>query len=204
MNITTYFQYIFSDKKSRVYWIVILILITFLTILEAIILLNNNSDLVFWDYFQLSFYFIIFLIIYVGVYTSSYFTYKIQERFTDYYKSRIESDLVHEVLINQDKFTIKPLYQSYDVKVSVRVRKDYYRICKIGDSLIILGNVYDFGTFKRHIRPLQIDLNNSTNDRFKFAIKPSLYDIKINDKDLEIKFKKSVSSINKLVIKDFI
>ena len=29
------------------------------------------------------------------------------------------------------------------------------------------------------------------------------YDIKINDKDLEINFKKSVSSINKLVIKDF-
>lgn len=199
----TYFQYIFSDKKSRVYWIIILILITFLTILRGIILLNNNSNFSFWDYFQLSFYFIIFLIIYVGFYTISYLTYKIQKRFTDYYKSRIENNSIYEVLINQDKFTIKPLYQSYDVKVSVPLRKDYYQICKIGDSLIILGQVYDFGTFKRHMRPLQIDLNNSTNDRLKFAIKPSIYDIKINDNDLEIKFKKSASSINKLVIKDF-
>jgi hypothetical protein len=199
----TYFQYIFSDKKSRVYWIIVLILITFLTFLRAVILLNNNSNFDFLDYFQLSFYFIIFFIIYVGFYTSSYFAYKTQYRFTDYYKSRIERKSIFSVLINQDKFTIKPLFQSYDVKVSIPLRKDNYQICKIGDSLIILGQVYDFGTFMRHMRPLQINLSNSTNDRLKFAIKPFISDMKINNNDLEIKFKNSVNGINKLVIIDY-
>ena len=204
MNIMTYFQYIFSDKKSRVYWIIILILITFLTILRGIILLNNNSNFDFLDYFQLSSYFIIFFIIYVGFYTSSYFVYKTQIKFTNHYKSRIENNSIYGVLINQDKFTIKPLYQSYDVKISVPLRKDNYQICKISDSLIFLGQVYDFGVFMRHMRPLQIDLNTSTNEKLKFAIKPFISDIKINNNDLEIKFKNSVNGINKLVVIDYL
>lgn len=204
MNIMTYFQYIFSDTKSRVYWIVILILIIFISIFKYFISINNNSIPDFENYFQMYFYFLIFLIIYIGFYTSSYFIYKIQNRFTCYYKSRIDTNSIYSVLINQDKFTIKTLYQSYDAKISVPMRKDNYQICKIDDSLIILGQVYDLGIFKRHMRPLQIDLNNSTNEKLKFAIKPFISEIKMENNDLEIKFGNSINGINKLVIIDYI
>jgi hypothetical protein len=90
------------------------------------------------------------------------------------------------------------------VKISVPLRKDNYQICKISDSLIILGQVYDFGVFMRHMKPLQIDLNTSTNEKLKFAIKPFISAIKINNNDLEIKLKNSVNGINKLVIIDYI
>lgn len=200
----TYFQYIFSDKKSRIYWIVIFILIAFLTAMRAIILFNSNSYFDFSHYVELSLYFILFLFIYIGYYTSSYFEYKTHYTFKAYHKSKIDKITKCTVLINQDKFTIKPLYQSNDVKISVPLIQDSFQICKIDDSLIIFGQVYDFGTFKRHIKPLQIDLKHSTDSRLKHAFKPYVSDIKISHNDLEIKFKNSINGINKLVIIDYL
>lgn len=203
MNRMTYFQYLFSDKKAGIYWIFIFLTIVFFTILNLMIVYDDLWKFRFGDYLQLYSYFILFFIIYIGFYTSGFMAYRLQNKFTDFHHSMIKRNSDYEVLISQDRFTIKPLYQSNDVKLSIPLRKDLYQLCTIGDSLIILGHVYDLGVFRRHLKPLQIDLNNSGNKLLTYAKKPKGYEVRHTINNLEINFSKSVSGINTLTILNF-
>ena len=198
----TYLQYIFSDKKAAIYWISILVIILIIPFLISVSF-AINGEIEIWGLVNVFRYFIIYIIIYIGFYTSGYLNYKLQGRFENYYASIIENKAIYWVEIYQEKFTIKPYRVNYDAKIEVRPRMDSFNICKINQSLVILGFVYDYGIFKRHMRPIQIDLDKSGGQELRFVSKSKIRVLEYLDSDLVIKFKKSINSINKLIIKDY-
>ncbi len=199
----TYLRYLFSDKKAFIYWIWLVIWITIVTLIRVMKDWNYYNNYGFQNYFNVFFYISFILVLYIGYYTSGYLKYKLQEKFRTIYKSTILHESLYDVEIYQDKVRVKAFLQSGDIKLSLPHKKDYFQICKIDNSIIILGHVYDLGILKRHISPIQIDLDNTAVNKLKFTIKPDISDLVYNNRNLEIKFKKNISQINKLIIKDF-
>ena len=199
----TYLQYIFSDKKAAIYWIFILIALLIFPLIGLIGMSNSLPDLTYKDYLIIFKYIILYLVIYLGFYTSGYIKYKQQQRFINYYNLKIDRISTETVEIYHDKVIVKTFRQNYDAKIPVKPRFDKYKICMINRSLIILGQVYDLGIFRRHMRPIQVDLEDTNLDKFRFTSNPRINLIDFKDNDLIIRFEKSINEINKLIIKDF-
>ena len=127
-----------------------------------------------------------------------------QKRFIDIYKDKIRSKSINLVEIYQDSFTIKPFRQNYDAKINIKPRLDTYTVCCLGDNLVLLGQVYDFGIFRRHLRPIYLILKPAKTETLKYVSAPKIHECKFNDNGLLIRFEKSIKGINMLIIKDFI
>ena len=198
----TYLKYIFSDKKSGVYWIVILAFTSILTLLRIIVSTKtSNPDLV--DFLSTYSYLIIFFVLFLGFYTSGYFNFLLQRKFTNQHKSIIKKNDTCQVDIYYNRLSIKTIIHNYDTNIEIPTGRDFYHICTTTNSIVVLGQVNFLGVFRFHLKPIQIDLYNSTNDRLKFTYKPAIDKIEIYNRDLTINFSKNKYEIRKLVIKDY-
>jgi hypothetical protein len=60
-----------------------------------------------------------------------------------------------------------------------------------------LGQTYEFGVFRCHIKPILVSLKgNDLVNKYKYAETPQVLNFKNKGNDLEIKFKSSISGIN--------
>ena len=199
----TYFQYMFSDKKAAIYWLIILIAILIFPVVALSGMGSAIDELEVPDILRLFMYLIIYVVIYIGFYTSGYIKYRLQKKFTDNNNIHINHIFTVPVEIHQDKFTIKPYRMNYDVKIKVTSHLDYFSVCVIDKTLVLMGKVYDFGIFRRHMKPIQIDTGELATDRLQFVSKPAIKELIPGDNVLIVKFAKSINSINKLIIMDY-
>lgn len=183
------------------YWISILAIISIFPIIFFFTI--GFRELSIWESLRLLRSLSIFIFIYLGFYTSGYIKYRLQERFEKYYNSMFDSIASLPVLIFQDKLIIKPHKTNYEAKINVEPRLDNYKVCRIDNTLVILGKVYDLGIFRRHMRPIQINMANSEVDKLKYVLKPKIRDLFYDENDLVITFERSINEINKLILKDF-
>ncbi len=199
----TYIKYIFSDKKASVYWISLLMILLIFHIINLIVNFDVFSKFSIGDFVKLYKDVIIYSIIYIGFYTSGYLNFRLQKQFEYYYNSKIDIKSLKEVEIYQESFALKPLGSNHNAKINIKPRLDSFIIFKIDEILVVFGKTYDFGIFRRHIEPFQINLSNERIDKLKFVSKPKISELEVIDNNLIIKFKEGYNSINKLIIKEF-
>ena len=194
----------FSDKKANVFWVFILALIITLNVIGF--LDNIGATLGFSNLLRIILWLGIYLMVYLGFYTSGFINLRLQAKFKEVYKNRFDKNTIEtrQVEVFQDSFTIKPFRQNYDAKISIKPRLDKFEIVTIDNNLILLGQVYDFGIFRRHIRPILIAFDDKHNTKLKYTVKPVIKDAGITEDGFRIRFKKSIYGIKKLMIKDLI
>ena len=198
-----YLEYLFSDKKALIYWLIGFVGLSLYTVI-VILSKIEQTDSDFFDRFWIAGLLIIFLLIFIGYYTISFLDYRLQKRLIDKY-SKDRDDISIEsksVLIYQDSFNLTPLRNNYEAEIKIKPRLDRFKILEIGDDLILFGQLYEFGLFRRHLKPILIteNLDKYKNQR-DFCI-PRVRDSRFVDNDLEITFDKGIKSIKKITIKD--
>lgn len=108
---------------------------------------------------------------YVLFYTFSFINYRIQQTFIKKYADLIPKDSVRQVNIEltQSSYTMTAFRTNYYAKINPKSKLDTYTIFLINNNLGILGQIYDFGIFRRHLRPMIIPLTGQSilhNNKF--------------------------------------
>jgi len=144
------------------------------------------------------------IIVFLGFYSAGYLNLKRQEWFLKEYSNLVDSNSIKEieVVLFQASYTMKPLRHNYDAKINPKPKKDNIKVFQFDNNIGILGQTYDFGVFKRHIKPIIISLNENVN-QYEYAITPRISSINHLDNDIEIAFERSVFGINKIKLKDW-
>lgn len=199
-----YFRYIFSDKNAATYWIGILLVLIIYTLPSILVRYNQIESTInnyIWNFTTI----IIYIAIFIGFYTSGYINYRIQQNFKATYKDKIENktNISVQVEIYQESFKITPLKQNHEAKINIKPRLDTFNLCKVGDNLILLGQVYDLGIFRRHLKPILISLNPASFSGILGVLKPRFHELESTESGLFIIFDESVCGIKKLLIKDY-
>ena len=198
----SYFKYIFSDKKAAIYWILILLGLLFASLLQFTTNSARDASERYSDIWSFIFLFI-HGFIFIGFYTMSFFKYKLQHRFLTLYDKKIDKNSNNLVEIYQDSFSFKNFRQNVDVKMNIKPRLDRFSICTFGKNLVLLGQVYDLGIFRRHLKPIYILLAPTEKEKLKYVLEPRIGEYHQSNDELTIRFKNNVDGINKLVIKDY-
>jgi hypothetical protein len=206
-----YFQYLFSDRKGRTYWIIyysVLFLILFVNSLmyaSQLKHIKNPIESVNFSIFDLIFYFFIFFA-FPLFYSFSFIKYSKQQRFLKKYSSLITDNSIRSVsvVINQGNYQMTALKSNRFVTINPAPKIDTFTIAEIEDNLVILGQCYTFGVFREHLRPLLINLGDKKKIvDYEFAKIANDYTISVKENDLEVDFKKPIFDIKKLKIKDW-
>jgi hypothetical protein len=198
-----YLAYLFSDKKALIYWLIGFVGLSLYTVI-AILSKIEQADSNFFDRFWIGGLLIIFLLIFIGYYTISFLDYRLQNRLIDKYsKDRDDISIdTKSVLIYQDSFNLTPLRNNYEAEIKIKPRLDRFKILEIGDDLILFGQLYEFGLFRRHLKPILITENLvKYKNKRDFCI-PRVRESRFVDNDLELTFDKGIKSIRKITIKD--
>jgi len=199
-----YFKYIFSERKSLVYWIGLLIIILIYTLISVIANYKisqaewiNLSDFIFPTLVIVSFF---------GFYSQGFINKKRQELFMNKYSNLIVKNSVKtiDVIVYFESYSARPLRSNYEAKINPKPKKDSFTIFQLDNLIGLLGHTYDFGLIKRQIKPLLISLNkNNIAKQYKFVKIPKVSTIKHLDKDIEIIFTESVFGIKKIKLIDW-
>jgi len=199
-----YFKYIFSDKKGLKYWIFAMV---FMIIYLSVSILANYQNrqpnwILLTDFTSL----VIVALIFIGFYTISFINVKFQNKFLDIYSVNVtnKSVIEVEVVLFLSSFTTTTLRTNYPAKITLKPKKEVFRIFLIDNCIGILGQSYELGVFRKHIKPIIIPIKNKKiENKYKFAITPCVELIEEDNNDLNIVFSKSVKGIIKLTLKDF-
>lgn len=199
-----YLQYLFSDKKARIYWVVIFFAAIILTV-STFISHYSPENSIYTVIFDFA-YLLLLCIIYIGFYTYGYLNYNKQRLFLNKYQHLIFKDSIQQkdVLLYFEKVTMKTFRGNYDAPISIKHKSAVFTVFKIKDYIGILGYTYDFGILRWHIRPLLIDLKGETSPQsLKYARIIKVNSIANIGANLEIKFSSAIYGINKLIINDW-
>jgi hypothetical protein len=147
-----YINYIFLDKKSKIYWISMFVFISFLSIVNYMMHgKEEDASLVFFTVPLLT-----LVIIYFGFYLTSFWKYQKQLKYRKWIEEKLNLGLflTKKVELFLDSFTLKPPMLNYDALIKIKTKSVSFEILEIENCFLILGYVFDFGIFKRHLRPL--------------------------------------------------
>ena len=196
-----YFEYLFSDKKAFKFWIPFYSLFVFpFTIVFIIGLIQNEpTDLaeLIYPVFLLSFSFLSFFLFY----TNGYVNLKRQEKFLNEYSKYIDSESIKltKVEIFTNSYDVNAFRMPGRATIKPKSNLDTFTTCRMGSTIGILGRTYDFGFFKRELRPILIDTEDYENlISYNYALNPKISTINWADNDMEIVFKSSLFGIRKL------
>jgi hypothetical protein len=199
-----YFKYIFSDRKTFVYWTMLFIILFIYSWIS--IVTNYETRKPDWigplDFIHP----FLVITVFLGFYSAGYLNLKRQEWFLKKYSNLVDSNSIKEIeiILFQASYTLKPLRHNYDAKINPKPKTDKFKIFQVENNIGLLGQTYDFGVFKRHIKPIIISLNGNVNLRqFEFAITPRISSINHLENDIEITFESSVFGINKIKLNNW-
>jgi hypothetical protein len=195
----TYFKYIFSDKKSMPYWIILFFIIFIYTFVSVI----ANYEIRKPDWLSIYDFLHPFLVIvvFLGFYSVGYANLKGQEMFLKKYSNLIDKKSIKEtnIVLFRESYTVKPLRHNYNAKINPKPKKDIFTTFLIENNVGLLGHTYDFGVFKRHLKPIIISLDeNKFIKQYESSKIPRVALINHLDNDIEITFEESVFGIRKI------
>ena len=201
---TTYIKYLFSDKKASLYWIIIFLGLIILTGLTYLIK-KSVPDYYDQDYRTITVFtmLILTIIIYIWFYTSGYINLKLQNRFKELNKNTFQEYRIVDVELHQNSFTIKPFRQNYDARINIKPRLDRFEMIKINSLIYLLGQVYEMGLFRKHLKPILILTDTKKTGITKKILMPKIQEISKDNNNLITRFDKSLKGINTLIIKDY-
>jgi hypothetical protein len=109
-----------------------------------------------------------------------------------------------EVVLFLNPITTTTFRTNFPAKIKLNQRKEIFKVFLIDNCIGILGQSYELGLFRKHLKPIIIPIKNETiENKYKYAIMPSVELIEVINNDLNIVFSKSVKGIIKLTLKDF-
>jgi hypothetical protein len=196
-----YITYILADKKGLIYWTVILIGVIILTWISTFYtkdLIEQNDKFSFLNYS----YLLVFVVIFIGFYTSGFINYRLQNKFLGTYWNQIHLKTNNVVEIFQESVNVKPIRQSYDVKIKLKPCVEYFTICHMENSYVALGQVLELGIFRKHLKPICLNLTEEKIKPFKFTLASNIYDFSFSNRDLTVQFGRKVYGISSLTIRN--
>lgn len=199
-----YFKYIFSDKKGLLY--LIFAMVFMIIYLSVSILANYHNRQPNWILLTDFSFLVIFALIFFVFYTISFINVKFQNKFLDTYSVSIikKSVIKMEVLLFLNPLRTTTFRTNFPANIKLNPRKEIFKVFLIDNCIGILGQSYELGLFRKHLKPIIIPFKNEKIEKkYKFAITPGVELIEEHNDDLNIVFSKSVKGINKLTLKDF-
>ena len=199
-----YLKYIFSDRKAFAFWFILFFGVFIHSWLSIILHYETRKP----NWIGISDFMLCFIVIIVFIcfYTGGYFNLKKHEKFLRKYSNLINTNSIHEidVIVHRNKYTAKPLKSNRGIMIKPKPKNDRFKAFLFEDNIGILGQTFDLGVFRRHIKPIIISLNDyENNKRYRFAKTPKISSINHIDNDLEIIFKSSVYGIRKVLLKEW-
>jgi hypothetical protein len=138
-----------------------------------------------------------------GFYTIGYINLKKQEKFQKKYSKQIDDKSIKQkqVEIFGSSYTLTAIKTNIPATINPNSKLDIFTTCKLESKIGLLGRTYDFGFFKRELRPITIDTENYENpERFKYAVNPKISVINWIENDIEVVFQHSIFGIRKIKI----
>ncbi|MFC2152845.1 hypothetical protein ACFLSE_10005 [Bacteroidota bacterium] len=202
-----YFEYLFSDKKTFKFWIPFYVLFVFPFMIVFTIGLTSGEPVeepaeLIYPIFLLTFSFLSFFVFY----TTGYINLKRQENFLKEYSKQIDSESIQktEVEIFRSSYTMTAIKTTAPATIKPKSQLDTFTTCRLGNKIGIFGRTYDFGFFKRELRPILIDTKNYENsESYSYAVNPKISTIDWIGNDMEIVFQRSLFGIRKIKLIDW-
>ncbi len=141
-----------------------------------------------------------FVIIFFGFYLTSFLKYQKQLKYRKWIEEKVNVGifLTKNVELFLDSFTVKPPMQNYDAIIKIKTKSVSFEVLEIEDSFLILGYTFDFGIFKRHLRPLVVSTISDKTLLKEGAILRSEFEIVKHSNQVKIILKKSFAGIRSL------
>lgn len=206
-----FFQYMFSDKNGKAFWIFYYFVLIIIFLLNYAIDLSSKKTIEITETNNLFpiFNFLIILILIsafplFNIYSFS--KYREQQRFLEYYSKKIKENSIRKVNVEiiQGSYKMTAIRTSYFATVNPAPKNDIFIIAEIEDNLAILGQAYTFGVFKEHLTPIILILGEDRKHvYYQFAKIANKYKISEVDNNLVIDFENPIFDIKKLVINDW-
>ncbi len=142
-------------------------------------------------------------IIYLGFYLSGFIAYCKQLKYREWIEEKLKIGLFvpQKAELYLDSFTIKPIRQNHDAVIHIKPKSVTFEVLELEDTILILGYVFDYGIFKRHIRPIVISKKHHKTYLKEGAVLQNTNEIKKLDNQIRINFEKSFEGIKSLIIK---
>jgi len=140
------------------------------------------------------------VIIFFGFYLTSFLKYQKQLKYRKWIEEKLNVGLFRtkNVELFLDSFSLKPPMQNYDAIVKIKTKSVSFEVLEIEDSFLILGYTFDFGIFKRHLKPLVISKIYNKSLLRKGAILRSEFDVVKLSNQVKINLEKSFAGIRSL------
>jgi hypothetical protein len=195
-----YFKYISFYKKALNYWIALFFLAFIISILKMFVFKNVSGSVLNHFYFPG-----LLLVVFFGYHSLNYLVYKKQLKFKEIYKSNIvdSSHKKIQVEIFQVSFSIKLFKNNQEAKINIKPYLEEFETFKIGEDIILIGQVNDFGIFRRPLKPLIIKIGKNSIEYNEFSLIPKIFNLELDNKDLKIVFEKSTEGIKMLILKNY-
>lgn len=191
-----YLNYLSSDKKSKIYWISIFVFISILSLVNYI--MNGKEE----DARPILFIvpLLTLVIIFFGFYLTSFLKYQKQLKYRKWIEEKLDVGLflTKNVELFLDSFTVKPPMQNCDAIIKIKTKSVSFEVLEIEDSFLILGYTFDFGIFKRHLRPLVVSKISDKTLLKEGAILRSEFEIVKLSNQVKINLEKSFAGIRSL------
>lgn len=191
-----YLNYISSDKNSKIYWISLFVFMSFLSLVNYI--MNGKEE----DARPILFIvpLITLVTIFFGFYLTSFLKYQKQLKYRKWIEEKLNVGLFRtkNVELFLDSFSLKPPMQNYDAIVKIKTKSVSFEVLEIEDSFLILGYTFDFGIFKRHLKPLVISKIYDKSLLRKGAILRSEFELVKLSNQVKINLEKSFAGIRSL------
>lgn len=195
-----FINYLNSDRKSGIYWISIFV---FTLCLSVINFMMNGEEK---DAVLISFFvpILTLLVIYFGFYLTGFRMFQKQLKYRMWIEEEMRSGIfiTKNVEIFKSSYSLKPPMQNYDVPINIKPRTETFDVLETKDTILILGYVFDFDIFKRHISPLVISENKNKEFLKNGAVFIERFEMERQNNQVSIKFEKPYKGINKMIIRD--
>lgn len=192
-----FINYLYSDRKSGIYWISIFGFVLFLSVFNFI-MNGEEKDAVLILFFVPI---LTLLVIYLGFYLSGFRMFQKQRKYRRWIESemRAGSFITKKVEVFLNSYSLKPPMQNYDAPINIKPKTVTFDVLETKDSILILGYVFDFGIFKRHITPLVISENKNKEFLKKGAVLIERFKMEKQNNQISIKFEKPYKGIKKMI-----
>jgi hypothetical protein len=191
-----YIKYLFSDKKAKIYWsvyytVLIALLIPVVIFGNFLFVLREMSVFNIFTNVFLYFSFILF-------YSYSYYFYRLQEKVLSLYPQGTSKEILVE--ITEESYNIRTI-ANHDITINPRKKVQRFKFLKLDKQYILLGQIYHFGIFRQHIRPLTFTVEKNSTAKSPPHCKIIANElIEIKDNKLVIKNRKSSYGIMSIEI----
>lgn len=144
------------------------------------------------------------LVIYCGFYLAGFLMFQKQLKYRRWVEEEMRSGIfiTKNVEIFKSSYLLKPPMQNYDAPINIKPRPVTFDVLETKDSILILGYVFDFDIFKRHISPLVISKNKNMEFRKNGAVFIERFEMERQNNQVSIKFEKPYKGLKKMIIRN--